>query len=301
MAADRSILLFGSNGQVGHELVGALTPLGKVTALDRSAADFSRPDSLAAIVDARRPAVVAIAAAYTAVDKAEGEPDIAHAINAIAPGAIALAAAKLGAIVVHYSTDYVFAGTGTTPYSEGDATGPLSTYGRTKLEGERAVIANCPRSLVFRTSWVHAARGANFIKTVLRLAGERPSLRIVSDQVGAPTSAELIAATTAAVLTKMLDAKAGDPRWGVYHLTASGEVSWHGYAKHIVTCARSLGIPLQAGPDAVQAITTAEFPTPARRPANSRLNTSRIRATFGVDLPDWTVGVDRVLEQIRTA
>jgi dTDP-4-dehydrorhamnose reductase len=301
MAADRRILLFGANGQVGHELIRSLSTLGPVSALDRSAADFSRPSSLSPIVDAHRPAIVVIAAAYTAVDKAESEPDLARTVNAEAPGVIAAAAARHGATVVHYSTDYVFDGTKNTPYVEDDATGPTSVYGTTKLAGERAVTEASPQALIFRTSWVYAVRGGNFIKTVLRLARERPALRIVADQVGAPTSASLIADTTADVLARLRDAAPEDPRWGTYHLAPAGEVSWHAYARHIVVRAQALGIPLQAGPDAVEPITTAEYPTPARRPANSRLNTGRIRATFGVHLPDWTVGVNSVLDQMRGA
>lgn len=301
MVPERSVLLFGANGQVGHELRSALAPLGSVVALNRAVADFSRPDTLAPVVAAHRAAIVVIAAAYTAVDRAESEPDLAHRVNAAAPGVIAAAAELQGACVVYYSTDYVFDGAKSSPYVESDAPAPLSVYGRTKLAGELAVAAACRRHLILRTSWVVGAHGANFLKTMLRVASERPSLRVLDDQFGAPTSAELIAQTTTAILRGIRDAAPDDARWGTYHLTAAGAVSWNGYARHVLTRARAIGIATQAGPDDVVAIDTAGYPTPARRPANSRLNTARLRTTFGIDLPEWTVGVDRVLDQLHAA
>jgi len=298
MAVDRNILLLGASGQVGCELAIALAPLGRVTALDRGAADLSRPDTLPAIVAAHHADTVVIAAAYTAVDRAESEPQLARTVNAVAPGVIAAAAAAQGASVVYYSTDYVFDGTKADAYDESDPTLPLSVYGATKLEGERAVASAAPRHLIFRTSWVFSAHGVNFVKTVLRLAAQQASLRIVADQTGAPTSAALVAQTTASVLAQMTGAAADDPRWGTYHLTAAGSVTWNAYARYVLTHAHGAGAPLRAGPADVEAITTAQYPVAARRPANSRLNTKRIVTTFGVTLPDWTVGVDAVLTQL---
>ncbi|MDI3382346.1 dTDP-4-dehydrorhamnose reductase [Xenophilus aerolatus] len=293
------ILLFGKGGQVGWELQRSLAPLGELIALDFDStdlhADFSRPDQLADTVDTVRPDVIVNAAAHTAVDKAEGEPELARTLNATAPGVVAAAAQRLGALMVHYSTDYVFDGSGSRPWTEGDPTGPLSVYGATKLEGEQAVQQHCPRHLIFRTSWVYAARGGNFAKTMLRLASEREKLTVIDDQHGAPTGAELLADVTAIAIRETLR-DAG--KAGLYHLVAGGETSWHGYARFVLEQARASGVDLKAGPDAVAPVPTTAFPTPARRPQNSRLDTTRLRDTFGVALPPWQTGVARMLREI---
>lgn len=306
MASDRPrILLFGAGGQVGAELVRALEGFGEVTALGRAEVDFAAAGddaaSLLDIVRSRRPDVVINAAAYTAVDRAESEPEQAHAVNAAAPAALARAADEVGACMVHYSTDYVFDGSKHGAYREDDATAPLSVYGRTKLEGEQAVATSCARHITLRTSWVYSARGTNFVLTMLRLAAERDALNVVADQRGTPTAAALLADATVRALRQLAAAPRSDARWGLYHVTAAGETTWHGFARHIIERAQSLGMPLRATPDAVRAITTAEYPTPARRPANSRLDTSRFRAVFGGEFDHWTSGVDHVLDQLMTA
>ncbi len=295
----RRILVLGAHGQLGHELPLALSDLGHVIALDRSGADLAAPESLRGVVRQRRPDVIVNAAAYTAVDRAESEPDLAYTVNAVSPGVLAQEAVAVGACLVTYSTDYVFDGRKETAYEESDAPNPLSAYGRTKLAGERAVAEACPRHLILRTSWVVGVHGANFLKTILRLAAERDSLRVVADQHGAPTAAALIADVTVRALQTLLQASERDARWGLYHLAAAGETTWHGYARHVISRARELGMALKAAPDTVAAIPTAEYPTPAKRPANSRLCTARLRAAFSVELPDWTQGVDHVLEQLR--
>jgi dTDP-4-dehydrorhamnose reductase len=283
------ILLLGANGQVGHELRPALAPLGNVRALDIPEIDFRNLVSLRDII--------VNAAAYTAVDLAESDRETAFAVNAHAPAALAQEARALNALLVHYSTDYVFDGAGDTPRLEADPVGPLSVYGASKRDGELAVAA-CERHLIFRTSWVVGVHGNNFVKTVLRLASEREHLKVVSDQFGAPTTAQMLAETTAAILQQMKDAPGTDPRWGLYHLVAAGETSWHGLAKHVVGRAREMGLLLKAGPEDVIAITTDEFPTPARRPLNSRLSTSRLRKTFAVDPPSWKNALDILMEQL---
>ena len=292
------ILLFGKGGQVGWELQRSLAPLGEVIALDHDSSElcgnFADLAGIAATVRALSPDVIVNAAAHTAVDKAESEPELARTLNALAPGVLADEAQKLGAWLVHYSTDYVFDGSGQKPWRETDVTGPLSVYGQTKLEGELA-IARCARHLIFRTSWVFAARGANFAKTMLRLARERDSLSVVGDQIGAPTSAELLADVTAHALRTVRDR----PQLaGTYHLVAGGETSWHGFACHVLERAQATGQTLKVGPDAVRAIATADYPTPARRPLNSRLDTSRLCQNFGVHLADWKIAVDRMLDEI---
>ncbi len=300
MAGSRRILVLGATGQVGRALPGALGSLGEVIALDRKGADLSEPASLPAVVEAHHPDAIVNAAAYTAVDRAESEAELAMRVNGAAPGVLAEVAAARGIPLVHYSTDYVFDGTKSGAYREDDPTAPVSSYGRSKLAGETGIGAVGGRHLILRTSWVYASAGANFIRTMLRLAGAQEKLRVVADQVGAPTGAALIAQITAQVLGAMFDAPTGDPRWGVYHLAAGGETSWHGYARHLIARARELGFPLVATPDGVEAIATSDYPTPARRPANSRLDTSHLRTTFGVALPDWREGVDEVLAQLRT-
>lgn len=292
------ILLFGKNGQVGWELQRSLAPLGEVVALDFDAplhADFTRPEGLRDTVRQVAPDVIVNAAAHTAVDKAEAEPDLAHTINATAPGVLAEEAARRGAWLVHYSTDYVFDGSGSAPRAEEAPTQPLSAYGRTKLAGEEAIRASGCRHLILRTSWVYAARGGNFAKTMLKLAREREQLRVVGDQIGAPTGADLLADVTAhAIRGVQGDEKLG----GTYHVVAAGETSWHGYAHHVLVKAREAGVVLKVAPEAIEAVPTSAYPTPARRPLNSRLDTARFRAAFGLVLPDWQRGVDRMLAEI---
>jgi dTDP-4-dehydrorhamnose reductase len=293
------LLLLGKGGQVGWELQRSLAPLGELVALDFDStdfhADFSHPGQLAETVLKVRPDVIVNAAAHTAVDKAESEPDFARKLNATSPGVVAEAAQQIGALMVHYSTDYVFDGSGTRPWKEEDATGPLSVYGRTKLEGEQLVAQHCARHLIFRTSWVYAARGGNFAKTMLRLAKERDRLTVIDDQFGAPTGAELLADVTTHAIRDTLR----DPaKVGLYHLVADGETSWHGYARFVLEQAQMAGIELKASLNAVDAVPTSAFTTPATRPHNSRLNTDKIQATFGLTLPHWQAGVARMLSEI---
>ncbi len=295
------ILVFGTSGQVGWALQRSLAPVGEVVALGRDGApglpgDFAQPQALAASVRAVQPQVVVIAAAHTAVDRAESEPALAHTINAEAPAVLAQATAEVGALLVHYSTDYVFDGSGQRPWREDDAPGPLGVYGRTKLAGEEAVRRLCPRHLVLRTSWVHGTRGGNFARTMLRLARERDRLSVVDDQVGAPTGADLLADLTA----HMVRATRAQPALcGLYHAAAAGETSWHGYACRVLARARQAGATLRAGPEAVDAVPSSAWPTPARRPLNSRLDTSRLRQAFGLALPDWGAGVDRLVDELE--
>jgi dTDP-4-dehydrorhamnose reductase len=298
------ILLFGKNGQVGWELQRALAPLGELVALgsggEALASDFTQPQALAAAVRAVRPDVIVNAAAHTAVDRCESEPDKAFALNAESPGVLARAAAETGAWLVHYSSDYVFDGSGSAPRDEDAPTGPLSVYGRSKLAGEEAIRASGCRHLVLRTSWVYAARGGNFAKTMLKLAAERDALKVIADQVGAPTGADLLADVTAHLLRSVTREAGGAELSGTYHLAAAGETSWHGYACHVIESARAQGRPVRVAADAVQAIPTTDYPTPARRPLNSRLDTARLRSRFGLVLPDWHQGVDRMLKEIWT-
>ncbi|OSZ71820.1 dTDP-4-dehydrorhamnose reductase [Hydrogenophaga sp. IBVHS1] len=289
------ILLLGKDGQVGWELQRSLAPLGELVALDRRDADLSQPDQLRETVLRLRPAVVVNAAAYTAVDKAESEPELAHAVNALAPGVLAVAADEVGALMVHFSTDYVFDGSGDTPRSETATTGPLSVYGQTKLEGEQRIQAACARHLILRTSWVHAARGGNFARTMLRLAKEREELKVIDDQIGAPTGADLIADLTAHAIRQAVR----DPAClGTCHLAAAGETSWHGYARFVLETARELQPELTLRAREVLPIPTSAYPTAARRPLNSRLDTTRLRQTFGLSLPRWETGVRRMLAEI---
>ncbi|MFZ5547006.1 MAG: dTDP-4-dehydrorhamnose reductase [Pseudomonadota bacterium] len=288
------ILLFGKNGQVGWELQRALAPLGEVLAFGSAEADFAQPEALAALVQRVRPEAIVNAAAHTAVDKAENEPERARLLNAAAPGVLAREAQALGAWLLHYSSDYVFDGSGETPRDEQAPTAPLNVYGRTKLEGEELVRASGCRHLILRTSWVYAARGGNFAKTMLRLAAERERLTVVADQFGAPTGAELIADVSAHTLR----AAAADPALaGTYHLAAAGETSWHGYARFVIEWARTQGHAVRVAPQAIEAVTSSAFPTPARRPLNSRLDTTRLRHRFGLTLPPWQQGVERMLAE----
>ena len=292
------ILLFGKNGQLGWELQRSLAPLGEVIALgthDQPCADFNRPSEVAATVRALAPDMIVNAAAYTAVDKAESDAQTAMTVNAVTPGLLARAAAGLGAWLVHYSTDYVFDGSGVTPWREDDAVAPVNEYGRGKLAGEENIRAAGCKHLIFRTSWVYAARGGNFTKTMLKLAQERDALKVIDDQYGAPTGADLLADITAhALRAVMVKAELA----GTYHVAPAGETTWHGYAKHVIGRARAAGVPVKVAEDAIAAVPTSEFPTPARRPANSRLNTGKLRRSFGLHLPDWQAGVDRMLTEI---
>lgn len=277
------ILITGAAGQLGRELRRSLAPLGEVVACDRSQLDLAAPDALRATVREIVPDLIVNAAAWTAVDKAESEPAAAHAINATAPGILAEEAKRLDAQLIHYSTDYVFDGSGDQPWTEADTTGPLSVYGQSKLAGEQAIAATGGRHLILRTSWVFGLHGANFMKTMLRLAAERDELRVIGDQFGAPTWTRHLADATAIVA-----ARADSPS-GLYHLAAAGETSWHGYAEAIFTEARKLGL-LPKIPT-VRRIASADFPLPAPRPANSRLDCSRFTADFGLALPDWRTGL----------
>jgi len=295
------ILLFGCNGQVGWELQRALAPLGDLLAVDFDskdlAADFTRPNELAATVRAVRPDVIVNAAAHTAVDKAEGEPALANTVNAEAPGVLAREAAATNAWLVHYSTDYVFDGSGSRPWKEDGTPGPLNVYGRTKLEGEQLIRASGCRHLILRTSWVYAARGSNFARTMLELAAKRDELRVVDDQVGAPTGADLLADVTAHALRSAL---ARPELGGTYHAVASGETSWHGYARTAIEWARAQGLPVRVAPQRIVAVPSSAYPTAARRPLNSRLDTQRLQRAFGLTMPAWPSGVLRMLRETAT-
>jgi dTDP-4-dehydrorhamnose reductase len=295
------ILLLGKNGQVGWELQRSLAPLGEVLALDRHSShycgDLSKPEELVQTVLAYKPDFIVNAAAHTAVDKAESEPKLAKVLNTDAPAALAKAAAQVGAWLVHYSTDYVFDGSGTHARQEGEGTGPLSVYGQTKLDGEKAIAASGCKHLIFRTSWVYAARGGNFAKTMLRLAQERDKLTVINDQYGAPTGADLIADVTALAVRSILSTYNADLS-GVYHLVATGETTWHGYASHVIEKAQAINPNLQIKASEVVPVPTSEFPTPATRPLNSRLCTVKLKQAFGLVLPPWQQGVDRMLAEI---
>lgn len=291
------ILLTGKNGQVGFELQRALAPLGEVIALDRTQCNLADTDGLRALIRQMNPQIIVNPAAYTAVDQAQSESTLAMAINATAPGILGEEAARLGALVIHYSTDYVFDGTKSTPYTEDDTPHPQCVYGASKWAGEQALQASGARHLIFRTSWVLGAHGENFVSTMLRLAAERDSLAVVADQFGAPTSAALLADVSAYLVRDASRAPAIFP-YGLYHLAASGETHWQAYAAYVIAKARAAGQPIKVKQESIRAIRTAEYPTIASRPANSRLNTTRLRHTFNLHLPDWTAGVDHVLEQI---
>jgi len=280
------ILLTGKSGQVGYELQRALASLGDIIAPDRAELDLAQPPTIERALQAHRPDIIVNAAAYTAVDRAEAERDLAVTVNAAAPVVIAREAARLGALLVHYSTDYVFDGEKKAPYIEDDAPNPISVYGASKLEGEKAIRASGCRHLIFRTSWVYAARGKNFLLTVLRLAGERPELRIVDDQFGAPTTARMLARATEAVLARPWDDRAS----GTYHMTAAGRTTWCGFAREIVA-AKGLATP-------VVPIRTEEYPLPARRPRNSMLDNTKLHRTFGVRLPNWQEGLSQTLAEL---
>ena len=295
----KKILLLGKGGQVGWELQRSLSVLGEVTALDfdstEHCGDFSNPEGVAATVRALAPDVIVNAAAHTAVDKAESEPDFARKLNATTPGLIAQEAAKLNALLVHYSTDYVFDGSGDKPWAETDATGPLSVYGSTKLEGEELIRASGAKHIILRTSWVYAARGGNFAKTMLRLAQERDRLTVINDQFGAPTGADLLADVTAHAIRHLANRPEDG---GLYHCVAGGVTTWFDYAKFVIEQAQKIKPELQIKATDIAPVPTSAFPTPAKRPNNSRLNTAKLQNTFGLSLPHWQHGVQRMLTEI---
>jgi dTDP-4-dehydrorhamnose reductase len=275
--------------------------LGEVLALDRHSTtycgDLSKPEELAQTVLAYKPDFIVNAAAHTAVDKAESEPELAKVLNTDAPAALAKAAAQVGAWLVHYSTDYVFDGSGTHARQEGEGTGPLSVYGQTKLDGEKTIVASGCKYLIFRTSWVYGARGGNFAKTMLRLAQERDKLTVINDQHGAPTGADLIADVTAHAMRRVLNTQ-NISFSGVYHIVAAGEITWHGYASHVIEKAKAIKPELGWKVDDIAPVPTSVFPTPAARPLNSRLCTEKLQQAFGLVLPPWQQGVDRMLAEI---
>lgn len=300
MAGTLNFLLFGCNGQVGGELQKTLPSLGNVVALDvdstEHCGDFTKPDAIAETIRSIRPDVIVNAAAYTAVDKAESEPELAFLVNAQTPGILAQEAEKLGAWLIHYSTDYVFDGSGGEAWKETDAPNPLNVYGASKLQGERNIAASCSKYIILRTSWVYAAKGGNFAKTMLRLAQERESLSVVDDQIGAPTGARLLARLTADVIPKAMQ---NPGLSGLYHAVAAGETSWYGYARFVIGGARQRGVAIKVSDENVRPVTSSQFPTPAKRPANSRLDTSKLEQAFGIKLPDWQTGVAEMLDDIR--
>lgn len=292
------LLVTGKQGQVGFELQRSLAPLGEVVAVDVTECDLSEADAIRQLVRTVKPDVIINPAAYTAVDKAESEPELAKAINADAPGIFGQEAAKLGALVVHYSTDYVFDGCMPGAYLETDGTNPQSVYGRTKRDGELALQAATQKHLILRTSWVVGAHGGNFAKTMLRLAAERDSLSVVADQWGAPTSAALLADLTAQLIRHWQCEREDGFAYGTYHVVAGGETNWCDYARFVIDEAIKRGKEMKVQPGAIQAITTTDYPTPAKRPANSRLDTRKFRETFGLQLPHWQAGLSHILQQI---
>lgn len=295
------ILLFGKNGQVGWELQRSLAPFGEVLALDRhstqNCGDLSKPEQLAQTVLTYKPNFIVNAAAHTAVDKAESEPELANVLNVNAPAALAKAAAQVGAWLVHYSTDYVFDGSGSHARQESEGVGPLSVYGQTKLDGEKAIVASGCKHLIFRTSWVYAARGGNFVKTMLSLAQERDKLMVIDDQYGAPTGADLIADVTAHAMRRVLNTHNNSLN-GVYHLVASGDTNWHSYARHVIEQAKAIKPEAAWKVSEIAPVPTSAFPTAAVRPLNSRLCTTKLQQAFDLVLPPWQQGVDRMLAEI---
>ncbi|MGV0999772.1 MAG: dTDP-4-dehydrorhamnose reductase [Fluviibacter sp.] len=290
----KKILLLGKDGQVGWELQRALAPLGLLTALNRRECDLADPAQIQAALEQFEPEVIVNAAAYTAVDQAETDQAMARRINVDAVAELALYAREMGSLLVHYSTDYIFDGTKPEAYAEDDITNPLSVYGQTKLAGENRIRDALCRHLIFRTSWVYAARGGNFARTMLRLAAERETLNVIDDQIGAPTSAELIADVTAHALRDVLSGRAPG---GTYHLAAAGETSWYGYAQFVIAYARAQGIVLKLADTGLKPIPASEYPLPAKRPQNSRMNTHLLERSFALKLPQWQDGVKRVLNE----
>lgn len=309
------VLLLGKDGQLGHALNRALRALGEVTAVGRHQLDLAllveqaaSQNALTRLIEQSQPDIIVNAMAYTAVDRAEQEPTTALAVNALAPGLLAQAAQDHGACLVHYSTDYVFDGKRSRPYTEEDSTHPLSVYGHSKREGEINVARACERHMILRTSWVYGAYGQNFLKTMLRLALERPALKIVNDQYGAPTGVDLLAQVTVQILQQSLQIPTAEPTaqpipqshpWGLYHVSAAGVTNWYDYAQFVIQSARERGWPIKPQPQDIQGIASSQYPVAATRPQYSLLDTSRIRQTFGLSLPDWKVGVADVVKSLR--
>ncbi len=295
------ILLLGKDGQVGWSLQRALAPLGSLQMLDVGDCDFANSDQLRAVLTAAKADVIVNAAAYTAVDKAESDAAVAQLINGTAPGVMAEVAARQGSLLIHYSTDYVFDGSKVGAYLETDTPAPLNVYGASKLAGENVIRDSGCRHLTFRTSWVFSVHGANFIKTMLRLGRERDGLNVIDDQIGAPTSADLIADVTALCLHAwMAQSEKQAALSGLYHLVAAGETSWHGFATHVIEFARARGVPIKVAPDAIKPIPTSAYPVAAKRPLNSRLDTSKLQSVFKLSMPDWKTHASRtLLEMLR--
>ena len=290
------VLLLGATGQLGQTLCGTLPAVGELVALDRRQADFTQVGRLADFVRHHAPAVVVNAAAYTAVDKAEAEPDVARRVNEQAPAELAAAAAEVGAWLIHYSTDYVFDGEKPSPYAEEDETNPLGVYGRTKRDGERAIAAACERHLIFRTSWVHGPAGNTFASKILALAQTREALTVVSDQIGAATSTDLIAEVTGRAISMIAGQTPASP--GLYHLASSGAGSWHDHACYIVEQALAAGLEIKARPENIAPVPSSAYATAAPRPRNSRLDTAKLRAAFGIELPDWREALRPTLDHL---
>ncbi len=290
------ILLLGADGQVGHELRRSLLPVGVVVPCSRSDLDLSKPESLLSAIRREQPAAIVNAAAYTAVDRAETEPAIAHAVNASSVGVLAAAAAELNVPLLHFSTDYVYAGTGTTPWKETDPTAPVNEYGRSKLAGDQLVEASGCRHAILRTSWVYSTRGHNFVRTILRLASERDQLRVVDDQFGAPTPASVLAEVAARLLGEMIRSSDASP--GLFHVAPAGCTTWHGFARAVVDRASKNGVALRMGPDDIAPCTTAEYPLPAARPLNSRLDVERLQHHLQMECPDWKTCLNTVVDQL---
>lgn len=291
------ILVTGKNGQVGHELMRTLVLIGEVVGVDIKECDFRQSAAIGALVDRVKPDVIINTAGYTEVDKAESEPTVAHAINAQAPKVLALQASRRNIPIIHFSTDYIFDGKKEGPYLEDDPANSLSVYGRTKWLGEEAVRKNADKHVILRTSWIFGAHGVNFLKTVLKLAQDQSKLSVVKDQVGAPTSARMLAEVTAEIVRQLLEPGAYR-KYGTYHLVSMGETSWYGYAQHILSLLNSLGIKTKLVSDQIKPVTTAQHPMPALRPKNSRLDVSKIHEVFGVVLPSWDKEVEAVLKEI---
>ncbi|RQO76840.1 dTDP-4-dehydrorhamnose reductase [Aquitalea sp. FJL05] len=291
------ILITGSNGQVGFELQRSLAMLGECICLNRQQLDLANTAQIASVLDHYQPNIIVNPAAYTAVDKAESETDLAHRINTAAPAAMAEWAAQHHALLLHYSTDYVFDGNKVDSYKEDDATNPQSVYGLSKWQGEQAIRASAANHIILRTSWVVGAHGNNFLKTIMRLAHERDSLNVVADQIGAPTPAALIADVSAHII-KQWQGQQDSTLLGTYHLSSNGNTSWHGYAQYLLTLAERYGLTLQLQPENLHDISSSAYPTPAKRPSNSRLNCSKIEQNFGLAMPTWQSGVEHVFQQI---
>jgi dTDP-4-dehydrorhamnose reductase len=292
------ILLTGKDGQLGFELQRALRPLGEIIAVNRQQCDLAKPDSIRSIIQSVKPDLIINSAAYTSVDLAETEISLAKAINADAPGIIGEEASKLGASVIHYSTDYVFDGTKLDPYIETDLTNPHSIYGKTKRDGESALLASCPKTLIFRSSWIVGMHGRNFAKTILRLAEEKETLNVISDQFGSPTSAILISDVTAKIVGETKISNLENIPYGLYHLVASGETTWYEYARFVVGKAIESGKNIKLLPDNIKPISSLDYPQPAKRPRNSRMDTQHFQKTFMLELPDWKLGVNKILQGI---